>query len=405
MPRFEPFAGIRYDTPRIDLADVTAPPYDVIDADERASLARRHPNNVVRIDCPTADDCGDHGPGGQYLEAGARLRAWLDAGVLVRDTEPSLYLYRMAFTDDHGRRRHTTGVIGAVGLEPPGQGDVLPHERTTTRDRSDRLELLRSTEANLSPIWFLSLTRGLTKLLDPPGHPLADWTDDAGVEHSLRRLADPAAIDAICAAVASAPLVIADGHHRYETSLAFRDELSRGGAPGADLTLGFVVELVEDELDIEPVHRLVTELPDSVDVLAALASSFQIGPLEDASPTLLDRMDDAGALAVVLPDGARLLWPRNGVGAASDELHVELDTVAVDTALAGLPTHTLSYQPGVAAALDAVLAERRAQAAFLVRPPGIAQIAEVAHRHERMPPKTTFFWPKPRTGLVFRSLS
>jgi uncharacterized protein (DUF1015 family) len=397
MPRFEAFAGIRYDTTRVDLADVTAPPYDVIDADERAALAARHPNNVVLVDCPTADDCGDHGPGGQYLEAGTRLRAWLDAGVLVRDAEPSLYLYRMGFVDDHGRRRHTTGVIGAVGLEPPGEGGVLPHERTTTKDRSDRLELLRSTEANLSPIWFLSLARGLTKLLDPPGQPLAGWTDDAGVDHSLRRLDDPEAIEAICAAVASAPLVIADGHHRYETSLAYRDERrSAAGGPGGgyDLTLGFVVELIEDELDIEPIHRLVSDLPAGVDVLAAMARLFEIGPPEPATTGVLDRMDEAGALALVLPDGARLLWPRTAV---------DLDTVGVDTALAELPPHTLTFQPGVAAALAAVGPERRAQAAVLVRPPGIAQIADVAHRHDRMPPKTTYFWPKPRTGLVLRS--
>jgi uncharacterized protein (DUF1015 family) len=401
MPRFEAFAGIRYDTAMVDLADVTAPPYDVIDAADRAALAGRHPNNVVLVDCPTADECGDHGPGGHYLEAGTRLRAWLDAGVLVRDAEPALYLYRMGFTDDHGRRRHTTGVIGAVGLEPPGEGGVLPHERTTTKDRSDRLDLLRATEANLSPIWFLSLARGLTKLLDPPGHPLAEWTDDAGVDHSLRRLDDPPAIKAICSAVTSAPLVIADGHHRYETSFAYRDErrsASGGGAGGYDLTLGFVVELIEDELDIEPVHRLVAELPADLDLLSALAPSFEIGPVQPADPAVLDRMDASGALAVVLPDGARLLWPRAGSGGE------KLDTVAVDSFLDGLPPHRLAYQPGVATALDAVLADGRAQAAFLVRPPGIAQIADVAHRHERMPPKTTYFWPKPRTGLVFRSL-
>ena len=115
------------------------------------------------------------------------MRGWLDDGVLVRDPAPSLYLYRMAFVDDHGRRRHTTGVLGAVGLEPPGEGDVLPHERTTTKDRSDRLELLRATEANLSPIWFLSMARGLTKLLDPPGQPLA------GMDRRRRRRPRPLA--------------------------------------------------------------------------------------------------------------------------------------------------------------------------------------------------------------------
>ncbi|MGH9118123.1 MAG: DUF1015 family protein [Acidimicrobiales bacterium] len=406
MPRFEAFAGIRYDTARVDLADVTAPPYDVIDADDRAALARRHPNNVVRIDCPTPDDCGQSGPGGQYLEAASRLRRWLGDGVLVRDPVPSLYLYRMGFTDDHGRRRHTTGVLGAVGLEPPGEGDVLPHERTTRKDRSDRLELLRVTRANLSPIWFLSLARGLTKLLDPPGDPLASWTDDSGVDHSLWRLSEPAAIDAIRAAVAAAPLVIADGHHRYETSIAYRDARRAADDNGegatddlADLTLGFVVELVADELDVEPIHRLVAGLPDGTDLLGTLASGFRVGPVEATDESILDRMDATGAMALVLADGVRLLRP-------SAELAIragDLDTAMVDLALAAVPPHEVTFQPGLASAVDAV-ACGRAQAAFLVRPPAIDQIADVAHRRQRMPPKTTYFWPKPRTGLVFRSL-
>jgi uncharacterized protein (DUF1015 family) len=407
MPRFEAFPGVRYDPERVDLAEVTAPPYDVIDAADRARLAARHPNNVVRIDCPSIDDCGDRGPEGRYAESADRLERWLTDGILLRDTAPSLYLYRMAFSDDHGRARHTTGVIGAVGLEPPGQGDVLPHERTTPKARSDRLELLRSTRANLSPIWFLSLAAGLTKMLDPPGEPIARWNDE-GVDHALWRLSDPPAVEAICATVAGAPLVIADGHHRYETSLAYqserRAEAAATGAPASepaafDLTMGFVVELVADELDIEPIHRLVSGLPDGADVLAAVAEDYDIGATVPADTSVLDRMDEHGAIALALSDGVRLLHPSAELAGRADGL----DTTMVDTVVARLPAHELGFQPGVGAALDAV-ASGRADAAFLVRPPGIGQIADVAHRHDRMPPKTTYFWPKPRTGLVFRSV-
>jgi uncharacterized protein (DUF1015 family) len=396
VPRFEAFAGIRYDTGRIDLAEVSAPPYDVIDATTRELLADRHPNNVVHIDCPVVTE-----PSNGYRQAADRFRSWRDAGVLIDDAEPSLYLYRMAFTDDHGRARHTTGVIGAVGLEPHADGDVLAHEHTTPRARSDRLELLRVTGANLSPIWFLSLTAGLTKLLDPPGEPIAAWTD-AGVGHSLWRLSDRDAIAAIEAAVGATPLVIADGHHRYETCLAYQTErraAAGGSAGGYDLTLGFVVELVEDEIDIEPVHRLVSGLPAGTDLLSAFSAFFAIGPLEAAGPGVLDRMDGQSALALVLPDGVRLLRPRPDAFGPGDEL----DTSRVDTALAALPGHDLVFQPGWAEVLASV-DHRRADAGVLVRPPTIGQIAEVAHRRHRMPPKTTYFWPKPRTGLVFRTL-
>ena len=155
MPRFEPFHGIRYATD--DLSLVTAPPYDVIDAGERAALAARSPHNVVHIDLPVGED--------PYAGAARTFRGWIADGTLTVDT-PSLYLYRMTFTDEAGTPHHTLGVLGALGLEPPGEGDVLPHEHTTPKAKSDRLQLMRATEANLSPVWGLSLASGLSKLLD-----------------------------------------------------------------------------------------------------------------------------------------------------------------------------------------------------------------------------------------------
>jgi uncharacterized protein (DUF1015 family) len=403
VPRFEPFHAIRYDTARVDLAEVTAPPYDVIDGPARAALAERHPHNVVHIDCPVAAEHAGDGAGSTYADAGARFADWQRQGILVRDTAPSLYVYRMTFRDDHGRDRHTTGVLGSVGLEPPGEGDVLPHEDTTRKARSDRLQLLQVTRANLSAIWFLSLATGLTKLLDDPGPQIASWSDDGGVTHTLWHLADAVAIDSICGAVAGAPLVIADGHHRYETSLAYRAErrAASGGASGAyDATLGFVVELVEDELDIEPIHRVVSGLPEGFDVLGPLGASFEIGPVQPATPAVLDRMDAEQALAAVTVDGVRLLWPRPDTAVAE----ADLDTRRFDLALAGFPAHDLAFRPGFATVAADVQAGR-AQAALLVRPPSIAQIAAAAHARRRMPPKTTFFWPKPRSGLAFRSLA
>src|SRR4051794_17831335 len=154
---------------------------------------------------------------------------------------------------------HTLGVIGALGLEPPGTGDVLPHEHTTPKARSDRLDLLRATTANLSPIWGLSLARGLSKLLDPSdARPLGSWTDDDGVGHELWQLTESSAIDSVIETVSTAALVIADGHHRYETCLGFAQE--RPDLRGAAATLCFVVELVDEQLTVQPIHRLLQGL-------------------------------------------------------------------------------------------------------------------------------------------------
>jgi uncharacterized protein (DUF1015 family) len=210
VPRFDPFPGIRYASE--DLALVTAPPYDVIDAAERAELAARSPHNVVRIDLPEGDD--------PYVTAAATFQGWIADGTLTVD-EPSLYLYRMTFADEAGGSHHTLGVSGALGLEPPGVGDVLPHEHTTPKAKSDRLQLMRATEANLSPVWGLSLASGLSKLLDTDAaDALGEWSDGDGVVHALWRNTDPGASADVAAAVASAPVVVADGLLRYETSLA-----------------------------------------------------------------------------------------------------------------------------------------------------------------------------------------
>ena len=155
MPRFQPFAGLRY-APGLPLDLVTSPPYDVIDTAERAALAALHPANAVHVDCPVSDlgrgGDGSAGADDIYSEAAATLQRWRDDGTLVDDATPGFTIYRMSFTDESGVHRSTTGVIGALTLERPGEGDVLPHERTTPKAKSDRLDLLRATRANLSAI-------------------------------------------------------------------------------------------------------------------------------------------------------------------------------------------------------------------------------------------------------------
>jgi uncharacterized protein (DUF1015 family) len=395
VARFEPFIGIRYDPAHVDLADVIAPPYDVIDLAQRAALAAREPHNAVRIDLPSEAD-GER----RYEIARDLLTGWIADGTLVLDERPSFTVYRMTATDEGGRRRHTTGVIGALELSPPGT-DILPHEHTTKKAKSDRLDLLRSCRANLSAIWGLSLAKGLTDLLPVDLPPLADVTDDEGVRHTVWRVDDPATTRAIATAVAEHPVVVADGHHRYETSLAYKGEreAADGQAGEAGATLAFVVELVEDELTVHGIHRLLAGLPEGTDLVAALAPWF-----EDAGPPPTDRpittaMLEAGCLALVLPDCDVLLRPRPDALADARDL----DSSRLDVGLAALPDHQLHFQHGVEH-VRAAVASGAAQAGVLLRPATVAQIEATAHGGERMPPKTTFFHPKPKTGLVFRSL-
>ena len=361
MPRFEPFAGIRY-APHVDPAEVVAPPYDVMSDAERAGYAAKSRANAVRFDAPVGSNA--------YVDAAAIFEGLRTDGTLVTDDSPSLYLYRMTNGD-----RQTSGVIGALGLEAPGEGDVLPHEQTTKKAKSDRLDLLRSTHANLSPIWGLSLAKGLAELCTPTGPADMRAVDPDGVVHELWRVAEFDRVAAIVERVQSQPVVIADGHHRYETCLAFKDE--RGSAPGGHaLTMMFVVELTEEELDVQPIHRLLRGAPAEV-----------------VASHLAEHLDAGEGITLVGPSATWTFAPRHG--------GPELDTEQLASALDGIAGLDVSYQHGDVAA---AVRTREADAAVLLRPVTVATIQAYANRRDRMPPKTTYFFPKPRTGFVFRDL-
>jgi uncharacterized protein (DUF1015 family) len=395
VPHFEPFPGIRYDLTRVALGDVVSPPYDVIDESQRAVLAARSPYNAVHVDLPV-DEAGED----RYTVASRLFSRWQADGVLVRDRQPTFTVYRMSYADDAGVERHTTGVIGALDLGPPA--DILPHEQTTPRARSDRLELLRACRANLSAIWGLSLAKGLTDLLPVDAEPVADVDDVEGVRHTIWIVDEPGVSEAIANAVTAQPVVIADGHHRYETSLAYLSERERseGRAGGAAAMLAFVVELVEDELTVRAIHRLLNGLPTGFDLVAALEPWFEpAGPPPAAMPVTA-AMTEAGAMCAVLPTHEVMLRPRSDALAEARDL----DSARLDLALAALPTHEVTFQHGPDNVRRAVAAGE-AQAGVLLRPASVAQIEATAHGGERMPPKTTFFHPKPKTGLVFRDLA
>jgi uncharacterized protein (DUF1015 family) len=398
VPRFEPFQGLRYRPDVAPLAQVIAPPYDVISPTERAHLASRHRANAVLVELPEADLSGRRD---RYVVAADLFTRWQAKGLLVADPGPSLYPYRM--TDTAGRV--TTGVIGALGLAEPGaESDILPHEQTLPKPKSDRLDLLRATRANLSPIWGLSMAKGVTATFDPTDDdPVADVVDEDGVRHQLWVLSDADTVAAVATALAAAPVVLADGHHRYETARAYQAEQreAHGGAPGPyDLVMALVVELAEEQLTVGAIHRTVSGLPEDFDLVTALAPWFDVVRAGAADDRTLGALADSHSLAMVTGGQAYLLLPQAEV---QEQEGNDLDSNLIATALAALPPHEVMHRHSVAEALEA-LQDGEGQAAFLLRPVTVAQIDEWANARRRMPPKTTFFSPKPRTGMVFRSL-
>jgi uncharacterized protein (DUF1015 family) len=390
VPAFEPFRAVRYAATH-DLAKVTAPPYDVLSEADVDELAARDVHNVVHVDVPRGGD-------ERYSQAAITLNQWVADGDVVTDDVPSFTIYRRRFTDATGQQRELSGVLGALEVVDEGSGQVLVHERTTPKASTDRLELTRATHANLSPVWCLSAYPGLSALLEEPGEPVGTVSVD-GVEHVVERISDPERIEEIRTAVASTPALIADGHHRYAVSRQYRDERrAEGGDAGAELTLAFVGELVADQLSVEAIHRLYTGI--TADELATqLSAAFDVKPADgELAAEVLVRMQADGRLALVRPDRWEWLVPRPG---AFDDLRA-LDGLWLEETL----THTaaeVTYQHG----LDETVAAVRggdAVAAVLIRPVPVEEIRRTAEKGLLMPPKSTYFTPKLRTGLVIRDL-
>jgi uncharacterized protein (DUF1015 family) len=394
MPRFRPFSGLRYDK-SVPLDKVIAPPYDVVGPDERAVLAARHRANAIHVELPVQDTRTGLD---KYRSAAQIFATWRHDGVLVPEGRPAFYAYRMTVPGGAS----TTGVIGALECEPPG-GDILPHEQTIPKDKSDRLDLLRACEANLSPIWGLSLSRGLAAAYEPEGPPHAEAVDDDGVTHALWVLDAPHTIEEIMRAVEAAPVVIADGHHRYETALTYQAERRAAleGAPGHyDLVMALVVELAEGQLSVGPIHRTISGVPAEVDVAELFGRWFDTVHAGPADEPLVESVAESGALALVTGRGVWLLTPREQTYA---EAGSDLDSSLVALAIEAVPGAEVAYVHDWRSAVSAVAA-RDVDAALLLRPVTVEQISDWAHARQRMPPKSTYFYPKPRTGMVFRTV-
>ncbi|HSJ51780.1 MAG TPA: DUF1015 domain-containing protein [Actinomycetota bacterium] len=385
MPRLHPFVGLRFDPARVGSFErVTAPPYDVISSGEHARLLAASPYNVIRLDLgriPGRFENDDQ----RYDDAARELRAWREDGILVPTPTPAYYPYEMRFSL-HGRRRRVRGVLGAVELEEFGNG-IVPHERTMAGPVTDRLRLLRAMRANLSSVYavFEGPSRELAAWLDDAaaGEPDAELVDVDGVEHVMWT-ADPQ--PGVAGTLDGVSLLIADGHHRYATALRYRKEQRAELGPGPwDLAMMFVVDATLEQPPVLPYHRI------QVAGEAPTAGS-RVRDLEE----VLESVDDDKLLYGVVT------WEDGALVHRVDEVTGRPPVVCRlhEQQLAGADDR-LRYTPDAVAA-EAAVRGRQAVAAYLLPATDAVTIRTVVDAGAKLPQKSTFFWPKPRTGLVIR---
>lgn len=396
MPQFRPFIGTRYNPAVIEnFTDVVAPPYDVINSDERRRLENLSPYNAVRLILPDKDE--NHGPG---EIASTLLRKWLSEDVLIDDNEAAFYLYRMGFEDESGRKRQTSGVIGALSLNTPDE--ILPHEETMPKPLGEQLALIQAARTNLSPIYLLTPATGVSLLLEPPGPPDYRCTDSDGTHHRIWRLTSPAILDALTDAIAVHPLVVADGHHRYQTACK---HAANDSDPAAQWIMAFIVELTDSELWVRPTHRQFLDA-DPDDVATAFHKVFPGCESINASPSEITEALSAGRTVLIgqgspSPAVASPPWTEGTLQDSQlleslpvTRLHMEL--------LPLLPVEgRIEFEPDLKQLLDAT-ASGRATAAIALPPVTVETIRRIATAGLKMPQKTTYFFPKPRSGAVFR---
>ena len=447
MADVRPVPGIRY-APGTDLAAVVTPPYDVISPEAQARYYERAPENIIRLELGR-DEPGDDELANRYTRAATTFATWRLQGVLRQDA-PALYLYEQRFQALGGERRRLS-LLARVRVEPWEAGVVLPHEHTLSKPKSDRLKLTRATAATLSPIMALyddprgTLAKALAKPLK--GAPEVAFTDEAGEEHRLWVIRDAALIERVATFFRDQQLYIADGHHRYETALAYREELreARRELPlddAANFTLMALSAIEDPGLLVLPTHRIVYGVAQErlAEFTHDLAGLFESDPvLVDGLETLdgldiaqvteaLTRASDGGArtaLALLAPEGARILRLTDAGRAAMDEragAHARASEAwrALDVAVLhelvlahGLSIdeqavragERVSYTRDPQEALDAVRSGANgAQLAFLLNPTPPAAIRDVARAGDRMPQKSTYFYPKLITGLLINPL-
>jgi uncharacterized protein (DUF1015 family) len=413
MADVQPLEALHYDQAVAGpLQQLVAPPYDVIDAQQREERAGRSPYNVVRVDLPEGDD--------PYAAAAALFEQWQQEGAVVRD-QPAFWAIVQDYTGPDGRALTRRGIFARVRVTEYGPGKIRPHERTHPGPKEDRLRLTCATKANLSPIFSLydDPEQKAWSALEPftNGEAYGEATDDDGTVNRLWRIDDADAIEQVENALKPTELLIADGHHRYETARVYADEI--GGEGDHRYVLMCLVALQDEGLTVFPTHRLLTDVKDQAkqELLGrTLRELFDIEPIEQSE---LRPPDSEGPLTMGYIDAHhrkafRLTLKDQALAdeALKDfpEPYRHLDTAVLEALVikgpAGLTDddidhkHGLDYSRTDAEALEMVL-DGRADCAFFLRSSPVQQVRDIAAAGVNMPPKSTFFFPKVPTGLLF----
>ena len=422
MAEVQPLKTLRYEPSVVGvLDDVIAPPYDVIDAELRAELVARSPHNVVEVDLPVDPDGGD-----RYAHAATTLARWRQEGAVVQEDEPAFWALDQEYTAPDGSQRRRRGFFARVRVEDYGPGRIRPHERTHPGPKEDRLRLTRATHANLSPIFSLfpdpagAAEQALADAVE--GEPFAAATDHEGTRNTLWRVADSDRVAALQAALADAELLIADGHHRYETARVYAEEI--GGEGAHRYVLMFLCSLSDPGLTVFPTHRLLTGLKDDSAKQEAIRDTLkrdfeiaevergQLEPSGDAQGRVqLGYMDSFHRQPYLLTLKDQAIADEALAG--MPEPYRRLDTAVLEAIVLkgalGMSEDDISHLRGLGYsksfddALDAVETGRY-DAGFFMRATPVEQVREVAEAGESMPPKSTYFYPKIPTGLIFNLL-
>jgi uncharacterized protein (DUF1015 family) len=423
MADVQPIHALHYDLDAVGSLDsVAAPPYDVIDAAERARLLARSPYNAVAIDLPKPFDPADpdsNPVSDPYEKAARTITAWRGQGVLVDDPEPAYWALTQGYTAPDGSSYSRHGILGRVRVEDYETGTVRPHERTHPGPLEDRLELTRATHLNLSPIFSLS-TEDAWPLIAPAlgGEPWGEATDEDGTVNRVWRVADPEIVAAVSERLAGAQLLIADGHHRYETARAYRDEV--GGEGLASYTLMALTGLDDPGLTVFPTHRLLSGFAADPERQRALGSGLrELFEVTEVERETIDPGGEEGVGVFGLYDSFHKQAYRLRLKDTAEldrrlerkpEPYRRLDSAILETlvlkGLAGLSDHDIDARNGLEYAKSVADALARVDSgdydvAFIQRPVPVEQVKAVAETDENMPPKSTYFFPKVMTGIVF----
>jgi uncharacterized protein (DUF1015 family) len=426
MADVRPLNALHYDLDAVgSLQDVVAPPYDVIDAAQRQELLARSPYNAVAIDLPKP--YGETGPqategGDPYAQAAESIEAWLSAGALVEDEEPAIWAMEQEYTGPDGSAHVRHGILARVRVEDFDAGTILPHERTLPGPKQDRLELMRATRCNLSPIFSLSTVDPWPVVAEEIGadEPWGEATDAAGTVTRIWRL--PGLTEVIPELLADAKLLIADGHHRYETAIAYRDEI--GGEGAHNYTLMALTGLDDPGLSVFPTHRLLSGFAADPERQRRLGEGLR--EIFDVTEVETDRLDPLGedgvgvfglydshhkrGFRLRLRDTAELDRLLEGQPEAYRRLDAAILETLVLKGIAGLSEDDILAKRGIGYAKSVddslrLLEQGAYDVAFILRPIPVDQVRAICESDANMPPKSTYFYPKVLTGLVFNPLA